>query len=101
MQAAQLQAEQMAASKRMAHELPGARFPGLDDRLVAVGYRWRASGENVAEGYSDPDAVVNGWMKSPGHRENIVSSHYLEMGAGMAVGSNGRKYWAQVFATAR
>src|SRR5438128_1657061 len=84
MQAAQLQADQMAAKQHMAHDLPGTRYPGLDDRLTAVRYTWRASGENVAEGYSDANSVVNGWMKSPGHRENIVSTRFTEMGAGMA-----------------
>ncbi len=101
MQAAQLQANQMAEKQRMAHEFPGGKYPDIDDRLAAVAYRWRASAENVAEGYSEPATVVAGWMKSPGHRENIVSSHFTEIGAGFATGANGRRYWAQVFAAPR
>lgn len=97
MRAAQLQANQMAALNRMAHELPGAAYPTMDARLDAVGYRPAARGENVAEGYPSPAAVVSGWMTSQGHRENIVSPHFTEMGAGAASSRSGRKYYAQVF----
>ena len=101
MQAAQLQAGQMAGLARMAHELPGAAFPTLDARLDAVGYRAGAAGENVAEGYPTAAAVVAGWMTSPGHRANIVSTHFTEMGGGVATGKNGRHYYAQVFGAKR
>lgn len=101
MNAAQLQANQMAAFNRMAHDLPGAAYPSLDARLDAVGYRMRASGENVAEGYPSGAAVVAGWMTSPGHRANIVSTHFTEIGAGMATAKSGRRYYAQVFGAPR
>jgi uncharacterized protein YkwD len=101
MQAAQLHAEQMASARRMAHDLPGMTYPTLRDRLDAVKYPWRAIGENVAEGYSDPATAVTGWMKSTAHRENMTSSRFTEMGAGSAVGTNGRRYWVQVFAAPR
>jgi Uncharacterized protein with SCP/PR1 domains len=101
MRAAQLQANQMAAALRMAHELPEARYSTMDDRLTAVGYHYRAAGENVAEGQPDAAFVVAGWMKSPGHRANIVSANYAEMGAAVAMGKNGRRFWVQVFGTPR
>jgi uncharacterized protein YkwD len=101
MNAAQLQANQMAALNKMAHDLPGASFPSLSSRLDFVGYRMSAFGENVAEGYPSAVAVVAGWMTSPGHRENIVSTHYTQMGAGVATAQNGRKFYAQVFARPR
>ena len=101
MNAAQLQANQMAARNRMAHELPGAAYPSLGSRLDAVGYRMRASGENVAEGYPSAAAVVAGWMTSPGHRDNIVSTRFTEMGAGVATAKNGRTFYTQVFASPR
>jgi uncharacterized protein YkwD len=101
MRAAQLQADQMAAANYMAHEMPDAAYPSLDSRLDAVGYRVRASGENVAEGYPSSAAVVAGWMTSPGHRANIVSTHYTEMGAGVAVAKNGQRFYSQVFASPR
>jgi len=97
MSAAQLQADQMAARNTMAHDLPGTAYPSPGSRLDAVGYRMSASGENVAEGYPTPTAVVAGWMTSTGHRANIVSTKFSEMGAGMATAKNGRKFYAQVF----
>lgn len=101
MSAAQLQADQMAALNTMAHELSGASYPSPSSRLDAVGYRMSASAENVAEGYPTPAAVVAGWMTSPGHRSNIVSTAFTEMGAGYATGRNGRKFYAQVFGRPR
>ena len=101
MRAAQLQADQMAAALTMAHDLPRARYPGMDDRFRAVGYTYAASGENVAAGYPSATAVVAGWMTSPGHRANITSANFTEMGAGLALGKNGRRYWAEVFGAPR
>ncbi len=101
MRAAQLHADQMAAANRMAHELPGSMYPSLDSRLDAVGYRIRAAGENVAEGYPSSAAVVAGWMTSPGHRGNIVSTRYTEMGGGVTIAKNGRRFYVQVFASPR
>jgi uncharacterized protein YkwD len=101
MRAAQLHAGQMAAFNRMAHDIPDAAYPSMTSRLEAVGYRWRASAENVAVGHPTTEAVVAGWMASPGHRENIVSTQFTEMGAGVAVARNGRLYHAQVFGRPR
>jgi len=44
------------------------------------GYRYTAIGENLAVGYKTADAVVDGWMHSPGHRENILKSEFYEIG---------------------
>ena len=101
MRAAQLQADQMAALNTMAHDLPHAAYPTLDARLAAVEYRMAASGENVAEGYPSAAAVVAGWMTSPGHRANIVATHFTQMGAGVATASNGHRFYAQVFGSPR
>lgn len=101
MRAAQLHAEQMADVNRLAHELPGARYPTMDARIAAAGYRRSAAGENVADGYPSAAAVVAGWMTSPGHRENIVDKQFTEMGAGVAAAKSGRRYYVQVFARPR
>jgi uncharacterized protein YkwD len=64
-----------------------------------VGYTgWSALGENIAGGYPTADAVVAGWMASPGHRANILSPRFTEMGVGRvtAAGTYGT-YWAQEF----
>lgn len=98
MQAAQLQADQMARAAHMAHELPEARYPRAQDRLAAADYRWRAFGENVAFGQPSAARVLDSWMHSPGHRLNILNPAFTEMGVGYAVDRAGRPYYVQVFA---
>lgn len=98
MRAAQLQADQMAAAGTMAHDLPAARYPTLASRLAAASYSARAAGENIAEGFSTPAAMVSGWMASPGHRANITSRSFTEMGAAAARSAKGDVYAVEVFA---
>ena len=99
--AAQLHAEQMAAAGKLAHDLPGARYPTLASRLKLIGYSYRNVGENVAEGYTSGAALMAGWMTSAPHRANILSARYTETGVGMARSRTGRTYHAQVFARPR
>ncbi len=54
----------------------------VGDRMTAAGYTWNAAAENIAAGYTTPDAVMNGWMASAGHRANILSVLYREIGVG-------------------
>jgi uncharacterized protein YkwD len=98
---AQLQAEQMAAASKLAHEVPGARYPTLASRMKLIGYQYRSVGENVAEGYTSGAALMAGWMTSAPHRANILSARYTETGVGMARSKSGRTYHAQVFARPR
>lgn len=58
------------------------------------GISYRSAGENIAKGYSTPQAVVNGWMNSSGHRANILNSSFTHIGVGYV--ANG-KYWTQMF----
>lgn len=51
-------------------------------RMSAAGYLGNAAAENIAAGYADAAAVVQGWMGSPGHRSTILSSSYREVGTG-------------------
>ena len=99
--AAQLQAEQMAAAEKLAHDLPKAKYPTLASRLKLVGYAYRATGENVAEGYTSAAALMAGWMTSPLHRANILSARFTETGIGTAHSKSGRAYHAQVFGRPR
>ena len=99
--AAQLQAEQMAAAGKLAHEVPRSRYPTLSSRLRLVGYAWRSIAENVAEGYTSGAALMAGWMTSAPHRANVLSVKYTETGVGMARSKSGRTYHAQVFARPR
>ena len=65
-----------------------------------AGYNWRASGENVASGQRDADAVVAAWLESPGHCANIMEPNFTEMGVAFVEvpGANPSIYWAQSFA---
>jgi uncharacterized protein YkwD len=84
---AQRQAERMAENKRIFHQDLGSILRRCDLSTV---------GENVAYGYADGRAVVSdGWMRSAGHRENILNATFRLMSVG-AVQRNGRWYTAQV-----
>ncbi|HVH03077.1 MAG TPA: CAP domain-containing protein [Amaricoccus sp.] len=76
-------------------------------QLAKQGYQWSAYGENIAAGYETPEAVVAAWMDSPGHRGNILSPAFEEIGIGYCyLGDDGgdapfHHYWTQEFGTAR
>lgn len=69
-------------------------FTVLDEQSVKYG----AAAENIAAGYATPQAVVNGWMNSSGHRANILNGKYTKLGVGVVFTDDGYGvYWAQVF----
>jgi uncharacterized protein YkwD len=53
-------------------------------------------GENVAYGQDTPREVMNAWMNSRGHRQNILNPSYSSIGVG-AVSSGRAIFWTQVF----
>ena len=66
-----------------------------------IGYYYTgANGENAAGGYSSPESVMNGWMNSDGHRDNILNPHTRAIGVGFYQGSGDwHNYWVQDFGT--
>lgn len=64
------------------------------DMMRQFGITYASAGENIAMGYSTPEAVVNAWMNSSGHRANILSAKYTTLGVGFV--SDGG-YWTQWF----
>lgn len=65
-------------------------------RLYYSGYS--LAGENLGAGYSTPEGVVQGWMASPLHKENMLKAGYKEIGVGYYYGgSSFMHYWAQDF----
>ena len=64
------------------------------DMMRSFGISYRTAGENIAKGYQSPEAVVRGWMNSPGHRANILNSSYTHIGVGYVASGN---YWTQMF----
>lgn len=77
-QAARDKANDMFVSNYWAHNSPQGRDPW--SFIVAAGYHYIFAGENLARDFGDSQGVVNAWMNSPTHRENIVNSHYQEIG---------------------
>jgi uncharacterized protein YkwD len=73
-----------------AHDTPGGR--SLVDRIRPTGYikgNW-SLGENIAwgsGGLATPRAIVNGWMHSKGHRENILYARFKDIGIGVTLGA--------------
>lgn len=55
---------------------------------------YRTAGENIAKGYRTPQAVVDGWMNSEGHRANILNASFTQIGVGYVADGN---YWTQMF----
>lgn len=64
------------------------------DMMKSFGISYKTAGENIAMGYRTPEAVVEGWMNSEGHRANILNSSFKEIGVGHVVSGN---YWTQMF----
>ena len=58
------------------------------------GITYRSAAENLARGQSSPQAVVNAWMNSSGHRANILNSSFTEIGVGYVAEGH---YWTQMF----
>jgi uncharacterized protein YkwD len=99
MQSAQAYAQVLAPGSCFAHDCPPV--PSQRERIAQSGYGgWKRIGENIAAGDRTAEAVVAGWLESPGHRANILKAEFTEIGVGVATGE-GRYgiYWVQVFAT--
>lgn len=62
------------------------------------GYLYRSAGENIAYGYPSAEAVMKGWINSPGHYQNIIGSGFTKIGVGHVKVGN-IDYWAQLFAS--
>ncbi|HWD82800.1 MAG TPA: CAP domain-containing protein [Kribbella sp.] len=97
--AAEEHAADMVDQHYFAHDSLDGRSPF--DRMKAAGFRGGSMAENIAVGYSTPAAVVAGWMKSPGHRANILNCGYTVIGIGYDPGQVkpdwGNGSWVQDF----
>ncbi|MHB1314095.1 MAG: SafA/ExsA family spore coat assembly protein [Christensenellales bacterium] len=65
--------------------------------MQSFGLRFSAAAENIAYGQRTAQEVVTAWMNSPGHRANILSRSFTQIGVGAAKKSNGTMYWTQMF----
>ena len=77
----------------------GSDGSSVGTRVTRAGYTWSAVGENIAAGQRTPQAVVDGWLASPGHCSNIMSANYRHMGIAAVNCSSCTYpiYWTQDF----
>ena len=92
MDAAVIRADEI--TRHFAHERPDG-----SDCFTLLNNRNRTLGENIAAGNATPEAVVDQWMHSPGHRANILNKDFKELGVGYCrkEGTEYTHYWIQVF----
>ena len=89
---ARYKSQDMVDKRYFSHTSPTYGSPF--QMIQAFGLSYRVAGENIAYGYSTPQAVVNGWMNSEGHRKNILNAGFTQIGVGY-VGQG--HYWTQMF----
>jgi len=100
--AAQLHSEDMATHRVMSHT--GSDGSSMTSRISAQNYSYSSAAENVAYGYADVDAVMTGWLESPGHCANIMRNSVVHLGVGFAIARQNQRdepYWTQNFAKPR
>ena len=89
---ARFKSQDMVDNRYFSHTSPtyGSPFQMIRD----FGLTFRTAGENIAYGQRTPQAVVNAWMNSSGHRANILNASYTQIGVGYAADGH---YWTQMF----
>jgi len=91
---AQLRAVEL--EEHYSHSRPdGSNWRTHFDDIPVTGQN--ASGENIARGQTTPAAVMNSWMNSEGHRNNIMNPIYTHLSVGAHVDAQGRINWVQLF----
>ncbi|WP_431802777.1 CAP domain-containing protein [Halobacillus andaensis] len=98
---ARLKSQDMADNDYFDHTSPtyGTPFEMMDQ----YDFTYWSAGENIAAGQRSPEQVVEGWMNSPGHRENIMKEDFTHIGVGYVEESGDRygTYWTQMFMAPR
>lgn len=88
--AARLKAENMFQENYWAHFAPSGKTPW--DFILGAGYHFTFAGENLAKNFYTSSEVVTAWMASPTHRDNLLNSHYKDIGIAVVEGVlNGQK----------
>ena len=109
MAAAKLHARNMAEKDFFGHTGKDGR--GFAARVRNEGYKYRFAAENIAAGQPTAQRAVQAWLKSPGHRRNMLNCKFRETGIAMAYQPNDRPlrgqsgslryYWVQDFGVQR
>ncbi len=98
-QAALGHSKDMANNNYFSHT--GLNGKKAGDRITAAGYIWSSYGENIAAGQPTAKSVMDGWLASPGHCRNIMSTSVTNMATAKATGGSYGIYWTQIFARPR
>jgi uncharacterized protein YkwD len=90
-------AQELARHAYMEHTGRDGSSPA--QRVTRSGYRWRATGENLASGIMTPEEVIAGWLGSSDHCANLMDPAFSEMGVGFGVNPRDERgvYWALEF----
>lgn len=92
---ADIKAADMRDNNYFSHTSPTYGSPF--DMMKSFGISYTSAGENIAKGQKTPESVMNAWMNSSGHRANILSSNYEQIGIGYETDQKGNTYWVQMF----
>lgn len=84
-EAAQRKAGDMFAFNYWAHSSPSGRTPW--QFFQEVGYKYLYAGENLARDFMNSESVVDAWMNSPTHRDNVLNPNYKEIGLAVVNGT--------------
>ena len=87
---AETKSQDMVSKGYFSHQSPTYGSPF--NMLKQFGISYRTAGENIAQGQRTPGEVMDSWMKSPGHRQNILNPQFDSIGVGEV-----NKTWTQVF----
>jgi uncharacterized protein YkwD len=96
--AARKHSKDMAVNNFFSHTGTGNTQPW--DRMKSAGYSYNAAAENIAANQTTAAAVMNTWMNSTGHCNNIMNGSYKKLGVGYyyrASGATYKHYWTQNF----
>jgi uncharacterized protein YkwD len=85
-------ANDMYKNNYFSHDSQDGSTPG--DRIFRAGYLWRSYGENIAKGYTSEKDVMDAWILSVDHCQNIMNASFQELGAART-----GTYWVQDFGT--
>lgn len=83
-------AKDMYINNYFAHNSP--QYGSPFDMMKSYGIYFTYAGENIAKGQRSPQEVMNAWMNSPGHRQNIMNPNYTRIGTACFNGE-----WVQEF----
>lgn len=90
-----IKAKDMAREKKMSHT--SKKFGVTFNLIKKEGISYTKAAENIASGHKTPEFVTERWLKSKGHRKNILERDYRFIGIGKATDNNGKIYWVQIF----